>query len=337
MKTAVVILNWNGKSLLQKFLPSVISYSPPNSVYVIDNCSNDNSVECLKTQFPHVHIIQNEKNYGFAKGYNEGLKQIKAQYFLLLNSDIEVTQNWLEPLEKLLDENEMIAACQPKILSFLKPNEFEHAGAAGGFIDKWGYSFCRGRIFNITELDENQYNKDSEIFWASGASMLIRSTLFFKLHGFDENFFAHMEEIDLCWRLKNEGYKIGFSHASKVLHVGGATLNYASPNKTYLNFRNNLLMMMKNLPHQNLFRTLFIRMLLDGLAGIKFITEFKFLHFMSVIKAHISFYILFRTYYNKRNKNIPQSLSCVFVGSIISEFFLKKKKKFSQLDINRIS
>lgn len=337
MKTAVVILNWNGKKLLQKFLPSVVNYSPQNSVYIIDNNSSDNSVEFLKKQFPNIHIIQNEKNYGFAKGYNEGLKKIKAQYFLLLNSDVEVTQNWLEPLEKLLDENAMMAACQPKILSYLNPTEFEHAGAAGGFIDKWGYTFCRGRIFNFLETDSNQYNDVSEIFWASGAAMLIRSDLFFKLGGFDENFFAHMEEIDLCWRLKNEGYKIGFTPNSKVLHVGGATLDYASPNKTYLNFRNNLLMMLKNLPPQKIFRTLFIRMVLDGIAGIRFISELKFLHFVSVIKAHFSFYSLFRVYYKNRNKNIPSSISCVFIGSIINEFFLKKKKTFSQLENKKIS
>lgn len=337
MKTAVVILNWNGKKLLQKFLPSVILHSPTAAIYVIDNCSNDDSVRLIKEQFPKVQVIQNKKNFGFAKGYNEGLKKIKASYYLLLNSDVEVTENWISPLEKLLDENAEMAACQPKILSFLQPDCFEHAGAAGGFIDKYGYPFCRGRIFTEIEKDQMQYEGNSEIFWASGAAMLVRSDLFFKAQGFDEYFFAHMEEIDLCWRLKNMGYKIGYTSHSKVYHVGGATLQYNSPNKTYLNFRNNLLTLLRNLPRQKLFSTLFIRMLLDGTAAVKFLSELKFLHSWAIFKAHLSFYKNFFAYYKKRTKTERTQTKGIFMGSIVIQFFIKKIKTFTQLEPTEFS
>ncbi|CAG0954191.1 MAG: glycosyltransferase family 2 protein [Bacteroidetes bacterium] len=337
MKTAVVILNWNGKKLLQKFLPSVIQFSPSASIYVIDNCSNDDSISLIKEQFPQVKIIQNEKNFGFAKGYNEGLKKINAPYFLLLNSDVEVTDNWLHPLEKLLNENVQMAACQPKVLSFSKPDYFEYAGAAGGFIDKYGYPFCRGRIFTEIEKDQKQYEGNSEIFWASGAAMLVRSDLFFKAEGFDENFFAHMEEIDLCWRLKNMGYQIGYTSHSKVFHVGGATLQYDSPNKTYLNFRNNLLTLLKNLPQQKLFLILLIRMLLDGTAAIKFLLELKFLYVWAIFKAHLSFYKNFYAYYKRRTKKEILQTNGIFEGSIVVQFFIKKTKTFSQLEPTKFS
>ncbi len=337
MKTAVVILNWNGKKLLQKFLPSVIQFSPSAPIYVIDNCSNDDSISLIKEQFPKVQIIQNEKNFGFAKGYNEGLKQINAPYYLLLNSDVEVTENWIPPLEKLLNENLEMAACQPKVLSFLQPDYFEHAGAAGGFIDKYGYPFCRGRIFTEIEKDQKQYEGNSEIFWASGAAMLVRSDLFVTAQGFDENFFAHMEEIDLCWRLKNMGYKIGYTSHPKVYHVGGATLQYDSPNKTYLNFRNNLLTLLKNLPQQKLFSILLTRMLLDGTAAVKFLLELKFLHSWAIFKAHLSFYKNFYDYYKRRTKKEILQTNGIFKGSIVVQFFIKKTKIFSQLEPTKFS
>ena len=252
LDVAIAILNWNGKNWLEKFLPSVISHSENTDIYIIDNASTDDSVAFLKLNFPQVKIIQNTENHGFAGGYNEGLKKIKADIYCLLNSDVEVTENWLNPVVDLFQKDLNISAVQPKILDFNRKNFFEFAGAAGGFIDNLGYPYCRGRIFDEIEEDKGQYNDETEIFWASGCCLFIRSKDFWAENGFDERFFAHQEEIDLCWRLKNSGKKIFYTGKSTVYHVGGGTLNKENPQKTYLNIRNNLSMLLKNLPFPKL-------------------------------------------------------------------------------------
>ncbi|MFC6268539.1 glycosyltransferase family 2 protein [Frigoriflavimonas asaccharolytica] len=290
MKVAIAILNYNGKNWLEKFLPTVIIHSQIAEIYVIDNASTDDSVAFLKQEFPEISVIINKKNYGFAGGYNEGLKTIIADIFCLLNSDVEVTANWISPIVELFEKDENIAAVQPKILSFTNREFFEFAGAAGGFVDNLGYPFCRGRIFENTEKDNGQYDDETEIFWASGCSLFIRSVDFWKQNGFDERFFAHQEEIDLCWRLKNAGRKIYYSHKSTIYHVGGGTLNKTNPRKTFLNFRNNLSMLVKNLPFSTLLWVIPTRLVLDGLAAIFIAKKEGFAHFTAVIKAHFAFY-----------------------------------------------
>ncbi len=289
-KIAVVILNWNGKSWLEQFLPTVILHSKQAEIYVVDNASTDDSVSYLQKEFPNVHIVLNDGNYGFAKGYNRGLKHIDAELYCLLNSDVEVTENWLEPILQLYYNHPEIAAIQPKILSYANKDKFEFAGAAGGFIDNLGYPYCRGRIFDETEIDYGQYDDEYEIFWASGCAFFIRSQDFWKQNGFDERFFAHQEEIDLCWRLNNSGRKIYYTSKSKVYHVGGGTLNKQSPQKTYLNFRNNLTMLAKNLPFPKVVWLIFVRLCLDGIAGIYFGIKNGFSHLWAVVRAHFGFY-----------------------------------------------
>jgi GT2 family glycosyltransferase len=325
-KIAVVILNWNGASLLKQFLPSVIEYSQDASIYVIDNASTDNSVELLKKEFPSIQIIINKDNYGFAKGYNEGLRTIKEPYLALVNSDIEVTENWLKPIIRIFDNELNTAIIQPKILDYKKKTDFEYAGAAGGFIDKYGFPYCRGRIFEKLEKDNGQYNDEVEIFWASGACFFIRNSVFNKLNGFDNDFFAHQEEIDLCWRSFNDGNIAKYCGSSTVYHVGGATLDSGSPKKTFLNFRNSLFMLTKNLPRKNLLSILFIRLLLDGIASIRFLTQGKFKHIIAILKAHYSFYIGFRKHLKKRkerNKN-----NYFKTNSIVYQYFVLKKEKY---------
>lgn len=303
MKIAIVILNWNGKSWLEKFLPNVIANSADSDIYVIDNASTDDSVSFLKQRFPSVKIIINEKNEGFAGGYNEGLKQIDCEIYCLLNSDVEVTENWLEPITTLFKADENIAAIQPKILDYNRRNYFEFAGAAGGLIDNLGFPYCRGRIFENIEEDLGQYNDEIEIFWASGCCLFIRSKDFWEQNGFDSRFFAHQEEIDLCWRLKNSGEKIYYTGKSTVYHVGGGTLKKENPRKTFLNIRNNLSMLLKNLPFPQLIWIIFLRFILDGFAGIYLGYKNGFSHFTAVIKAHFSFYgQMFQTY-QLRQKN----------------------------------
>lgn len=289
-KLAVAILNWNGKNWLEKFLPSVIRYSENAEIYVIDNLSTDDSVEFLKSQFPSVKIILNDKNYGFAGGYNEGLKKINAEYYCLLNSDVEVTENWISPVLELFEEHSEIAAIQPKVLSYHNPRLFEFAGAAGGLIDNLGYPYCRGRVFDDVEEDNGQYDDEKEIFWASGCCLFIRSKDFWDQKGFDERFFAHQEEIDLCWRLINSGKRIFYTGRSTIYHVGGGTLNKQSPQKTYLNIRNNLSMMLKNLPFPKLIWLIFFRLCLDGVAGVYFGIRQGFPHLWAVVRAHFGFY-----------------------------------------------
>lgn len=291
MTVAIAILNWNGKNWLEKFLPSVILHSGNAEIYVIDNASNDDSVTFLQSLFPSVKIIQNNQNSGFASGYNEGLKAITADVFCLLNSDVEVTENWISPILQLFSADEKIAAIQPKILDYNQKNKFEFAGAGGGLIDNLGYPYCRGRIFDNIEEDNGQYDDETEIFWASGCSLFIRSADFWKMNGFDERFFAHQEEIDLCWRLKNDGKKIYYTGKSSVYHVGGGTLKKENPQKTYLNFRNNLSMMLKNLPASKVFFILFLRLHLDGYAAFYLAYKNGWRFLWAVLKAHVFFYI----------------------------------------------
>ncbi len=329
LKIAVVILNWNGQKLLEHFLPFVVKYSQDADVYVADNASTDDSILYLKNNFPDVQIIENSDNFGFAKGYNEALKHISTDIFALVNSDIEVTENWLQPIIDTFVNEPKTAIIQPKILDFKRKDYFEYAGAAGGFIDKFGYPFCRGRIFETLEKDNNQYDYDCEIFWASGACFFIRANVFNDLKGFDEDFFAHQEEIDLCWRAKNNGHIIKYNSKSIVYHVGGATLQTGNPRKTFLNFRNSLLMLTKNLPKSSLFPILFSRMVLDGIAGIKFLLNGKLKHFIAILKAHFSFYCLFLHNYKKREKN--QTSEYYKLKSIVFTYYIKSGKVFGQL------
>ncbi len=290
LKTAIVLLNFNGKNWLEKFLPSVILHSPIAEIFVIDNASTDDSIAFLKSNFPSVSIVLNDVNYGFAGGYNVGLKSISADVYCLLNTDVEVTENWIEPVLELFEKDENIAAIQPKILSYSNKEYFEFAGAAGGLIDNLGYPFCKGRLFENTEKDEGQFEEISEIFWASGCALFIKSEDFWAQNGFDARFFAHQEEIDLCWRLKNTGKKIFYTPYSTVYHVGGGTLNKTNPRKTFLNIRNNLTMLLKNLPFSALFWVLPLRLVLDGFAALFLAYKEGFPHFLAVIKAHFSFY-----------------------------------------------
>ena len=303
MDVAIAILNWNGKNWLEKFLPSVISHSENTDIYIIDNASTDDSVAFLKLNFPQVKIIQNTENHGFAGGYNEGLKKIKADIYCLLNSDVEVTENWLNPVVDLFQKDLNISAVQPKILDFNRKNFFEFAGAAGGFIDNLGYPYCRGRVFDEIEEDKGQYDDETEIFWASGCCLFIRSEDFWAENGFDERFFAHQEEIDLCWRLKNDGKKIFYTGKSTIYHVGGGTLNKQSEQKTFLNMRNNLTMLVKNLPVSKVFWIIFFRLILDGAAAFYFAFKNGFPHLWAVLRAHFSFYAQLPKTLQLRSKN----------------------------------
>ena len=331
-ETALVILNYNGVEFLKKFLPSVIEYSKDDSeIWVADNCSTDGSVELLREQFKDVKLIQNESNGGFATGYNLALRQIKADYYILLNSDIEVTAGWINPVIKLMESDSKIGACQPKIRSYARKEKFEYAGASGGFIDRLGYPFCRGRLFMSLETDEGQYDDPTEVFWATGACMFIRSDVFHEHGGFDDDFFAHMEEIDLCWRMKSSGYKVMVCPSSMVYHVGGGTLPVGSARKTYLNFRNNFVLLYKNLPSNKLFSVLLIRLFLDGMAGIKFLLAGGFSDFMAVIRAHHYFYRNWSHIRKKRKNTIRKNVSMIYQGNIAGEHYLLRKKKFTDL------
>jgi GT2 family glycosyltransferase len=315
--------------LLEQFLPSVVQYSEEAIVYVADNASTDDSVAFIKDQFPEVSIVVNPTNTGYAGGYNDALQHIEADVYALVNSDIEVTENWLQPIIKAFQNEPTTAIIQPKILDYKNKDYFEYAGAAGGFIDQYGYPFCRGRIFNTLEKDLGQYDTNQEIFWASGACFFIRSNVYKELKGFDTSFFAHQEEIDLCWRAINKGHTIKYLFESKVFHVGGATLQQGNPKKTELNFRNSLLMLTKNLPEKVLFRVLFIRMILDGIAGIKFLFEGQPKHLLAVLKAHFSFYQRFAINYNKRDTY--QQTKYYFTKSIVLSYFIKKIHFFNEL------
>jgi len=329
-KLAIVILNWNGQKFLAKFLPTLLKFTPSYSeVIIADNASTDNSISFLKSEYPSLKIIQNKENGGFSKGYNEALRQIEAQYYCLLNSDVEVTEHWIEPIITLLDNNPEVAVAQPKLLSFAHKNRFEYAGACGGFLDCLGYPFCRGRVFEFLEEDNGQYDTATEIFWATGAALFVRSAIFHKLNGLDEDFFAHMEEIDFCWRVKNLGYKIMVEPKSVIYHVGGGTLPKNSAKKTYLNFRNNMFLLIKNLPKEKILPVFLLRFPLDMVAALFFLFQGHFHDTYAVFRAQLSFLRQFRKMKHKReliNRNVYKQ---TFQKYIVFEHYIKKKNKFN--------
>lgn len=330
---AVVILNWNGLHFLEQFLSEVVAHSKPFRVVLADNASTDDSVLWTRQHFPELEIVVNDSNGGFAKGYNDALKQIRADYYVLLNSDVEVSKDWLLPLIETM-KNEQVAGCQPKIHSFKNRDTFEHAGACGGFLDKYHYPFCRGRIMDHVEVDEGQYDYPSKIFWATGACLMIRSKIYWEAGGLDERFFAHMEEIDLCWRIQRMGFHFEVNPKSTVYHVGGGTLNYMNPKKTFLNFRNSLLMIHKN-QRTGLAYVLFRRLCFDGLAAFIFLLKGQFPHFWAVFRAHISFYnhlsssVKERRKWKKKDSKAAVSL---YKGSILWALYIQKVTKFKDLN-----
>lgn len=334
-QTAVVILNYNGAGMLRRFLPSVIKYSPEASIYVADNGSSDESCDVVRNEFPAVKLMVLDHNYGFAEGYNRALAQVDEEYAVLLNSDVEVTRGWLSPMTQFLDSNPEVAACQPKLLSFKQKDFFEYAGAAGGFIDKWGYTFCRGRIFNTVERDSGQYDDTTDVFWATGAALMIRNEVYKNNGGLDGRFFAHMEEIDLCWRLRSRGYRIACVPQSHVYHVGGATLKKENPQKTYLNFRNNLLMIYKNAPDCQLKKIMLFRKVFDNVAALKFLASGDYAAFKAVRKARRDFKAMRAGYDKARAENMKLAVTTripeVLESSILYKYYLGFKHTYSSL------
>ena len=328
MKIAIVILNWNGKDLLQQFLPSIIRYSDPtiSDIYVADNASTDDSIVFIEKNFSSVKIIKNTKNWGYAKGYNEALKQIDAPIYALVNSDIEVTKDWLIPIRNHFAQNKDTAIIQPKILDYKRKTHFEYAGAGGGFIDKLGYPYCRGRVFDSIEEDKGQYDDTISIFWASGACLFIRAEVYHELGGFDTDYEAHQEEIDLCWRAYNANYKTDYVGTSAVYHVGGATLSNTNAKKTFLNFRNSLYNIVKNVPTARYLCLVFKRLVLDGIAGVKLLFEGKPIHTLSIIKAHFSFYANFGKMLKKRKKIHTKKSDYFKTKSIVWDYYIRGKK-----------
>lgn len=331
---AVVILNWNGKNFLEKFLPSVVASDYENvSIIVADNASTDDSVSFLQNKFPSVQIIYNKQNEGFAKGYNTVLQKVSSDYYVLLNSDVEVTPNWIKPVISLMESDKSIAACQPKILSYTEKSKFEYAGACGGWIDKFGYPFSRGRVFDFCETDEGQYDDVAEIFWATGAALFVRASIFHELNGFDESFFAHQEEIDLCWRMKRAGYKIFVEPAAVVYHVGGGTLPAGNERKVFLNFRNNLMMLSKNLSVSEKLWKIPSRIFLDNIAALQALTKKDAKTFKAIQKAHFAFL----KWNLNQEKEVGllkiklQKMTGVFDGSVVVKYFIEKKRTFSEI------
>lgn len=336
-KIAIVILNWNGKKHLENFLPSVIQHSTQDDVviYVVDNGSSDDSVLFLKSKYPSIQLICFDKNHGFAGGYNKAVKLINAKYYIVLNSDVEVTPNWINPIVDLMESDQKVAAAMPKIKAYHDKDSFEYAGAGGGFIDKFGYPFCRGRILNQIEKDEGQYNDIKEVFWATGACMFVRASAFKELEGFDDDFFAHMEEIDLCWRFKNAGYKIMYNGNVEIYHVGGGTLPNNNPRKLYLNYRNNWFMLFKNLKRNKLIPILLVRYILDWASAFIYLLSFQFSFAARVFKAHFAFWLNLKMLRKKRKKIKKQFVADkhdeIFPKSIVFNFFVLKKKIFREL------
>ncbi|MGL4363766.1 MAG: glycosyltransferase family 2 protein [Bacteroidales bacterium] len=332
-KTSVVILNWNGEKVLQQFLPLVFANTLDSNteIVVADNGSTDASVSYVTKNFPQVRLLKFDKNYGFAGGYNRVIASIKSTYTVLLNSDVELTPYWLTPLVDYLDKNESVGAVMPKILSFDNKESFEYAGAAGGFIDILGYPFCRGRVLGKIEKDSGQYDDTKQIFWATGACMLVRTELFKRLGGLDERFFVHMEEIDLCWRMQNAGFSIVYVGKSKVFHIGGGTLPNNNPKKLFYNYRNNLLMLHKNLPSNLHLPILFIRLLLDGLSALVFILQLKIDYTIAIVKAHIDFWKLQKGMRSQKNLSKIKDLSGVYKNSIIVNYFIFGKRTFDEI------
>lgn len=339
-RIAVVILNWNGAAMMQKFLTSVIQNSEEAEVIVADNGSTDDSVEMLKQKFSSVRLILLDKNYGFAEGYDKALEQVEAEYYLLLNSDVEVTPNWLQPLLNYMDKHPEVAACQPKLLAERERDSFEYAGASGGFIDKYGYPFCRGRVFADVEKDRGQYDDIAPIFWATGAALMVRSADWHEVGGLDARFFAHMEEIDFCWRLRSRGRGLVCVPESVVYHVGGGTLNAGHPRKTFLNFRNNLLMLYKNLPEAELKPVMRIRAILDYVAAAKMILTDGWKHAKAVYDARCEFHRLKPDFQLSRQENLAKAIQVKGNTNPIPEriphsllwlYYAKGKKKFSDI------
>ena len=330
LTTAVVILNWNGKTLLEKFLPSIVRYSEGATVYVVDNASTDDSIAYISETFPSVHIIRNTSNGGYAKGYNDALAQLSEDIFVLLNSDIEVTENWLPPVLEAFKTDDQLVAAQPKILDVNQKTHFEYAGAGGGFIDKLGYPYCRGRIFNTIEKDLGQYNDNANIFWATGACLFVTRHAFASVKGFDEDFFAHQEEIDLCWRLQSKGGRIKYIGNSTVFHLGGATLEAANPRKTFYNFRNTLFVLLKNVNGCQVYWLIFLRLLLDGLAAIQFLFQGKIKHLFAIFTAHISFYRHFPKFIKKR-KLWKSNIQYYSINSVVWSYYIRGKKTSTAL------
>ncbi len=341
-KVAVVILNYNGRDYLRDFLPSVLMSSYVNSdIIVADNGSDDGSVVLLENEFPEVQIIRIEENQGFAEGYNQALKNVHADYFVLLNSDVETTEEWIEPIIELMERDKTVGACQPKILSYREKEKFEYAGASGGYMDKWAYPFSRGRIFDSLEKDKGQYDTSEEVFWSTGAAMFVRAELFNKLGGFDGDFFAHMEEIDFCWRLKRAGYKVMVKPKSVVYHLGGGTLDYENPRKVFLNFRNSLITILKNEKQNRYLSLIYWRLILDGVAGFRFLLQGKFQHIRAIVEAHWDFFGTY-AHHKKKRKSTQEAIDKISIGtmddkgrydkSIIWQYFIKGKKKFSELE-----
>ena len=333
MTTAVVILNWNGKKMLERFLPSVTAHTQGDAeVIIADNGSTDDSLNFVRAQYPGLRIIELDKNYGFAGGYNRALQQVKADYYVLLNDDVEVTPGWIEPVVAQMQQHPDTAICQPKLLMYDQRDTFEYAGGAGGFLDKYGYPFCRGRMFTSLEQDNGQYNTPGEIFWASGAAMFVRADVWHQLGGLDDDFFAHMEEIDFCWRAKNAGYRVEYCPQSTVFHVGGGTLPKSNPRKTYLNFRNNMALLYKNLPKRRLAWVMCSRIVLDYVAGFKFLMEQKPKEFIAVVDAHKAFYKWLPQLKKKRQGLKQQSrVSGMYQGLLLIDYYLLGKKKYSDL------
>ena len=345
-KVAIVILNWNGSDMMRKYLPSVIRCSQGEGVEVIvaDNASTDDSISMLRTNFPAIRIIELDQNYGFADGYNRALKQVKAEYYLLLNSDVEIRQaGWLTPMTEYMDSHPQVAASQPKLLKLLPQGDsrkmFEYAGAAGGFIDKYGYPYCRGRVFSTVEEDKGQYDEIASVMWTTGAAMMVRSDVYWEAGGLDAQFFAHMEEIDLCWRMRIMGYDLVCVPMSTAYHLGGATLNQGNPRKTFLNFRNNLLMLYKNLPDQQLRSVIRIRKFLDFVAAVQFLIKGDVVNMKAIRKAHKEFSQLI-PYYTpirqqiQKNRKATCALPEVVNQSILWQYYAKENKTYSGLKKN---
>ncbi|WP_031528999.1 glycosyltransferase family 2 protein [Dyadobacter crusticola] len=326
---AIVILNYNGKYYLEKFLPNIVRYSVGYDIWIADNASTDHSIEWVNANFPEIKTLRIAANKGYAGGYNEALRQITSDFYILLNSDIEVTPNWIAPVIAFMETDANIAACQPKILAYDLPTHFEYAGAAGGFMDYLGYPFCRGRIFDTRDQDNGQYDDEKDVFWATGACLFMRASAFHKVNGFDESFFAHMEEIDLCWRLLNMQYRVTYCGKSVVYHVGGGTLHKSNPRKTFLNYRNNLIMLFKNLPKGRRWKTVFIRVVLDGISSVRFIAAGAWPDVFAIIRAHFAFYKMIPSLI----KDVPRTTyrAPLYSKSIVWEYFVRGKHHFDQL------
>lgn len=329
MNIAIVILNWNGEHLLKEFLPSVIKYSDGHDIYIVDNASDDNSLRYIHQNFPNIKTIELDKNYGYAGGYNEAVKKIDTEVLCFLNSDIQVTKNWLNPIIEVFNKNPNTRIIQPKILDHKNPSQFEYAGAAGGFIDQLGYPYCRGRIFKTIEKDNGQYDNTCPIFWASGACFFVRKKTFDMLNGFDASFFMHMEEIDFCWRAHNAGFGVSYVGNAKVYHLGGASLSKPNAKKTYYNFRNSLYALVKN-SHHPLFLIVFTRLLLDGIAGLSFLFSGKYQHTLAIIKAHGKFYKTWPKLLKLRKNQ--QRKAYKGEKSIVWSYFIKRKRFFRTLN-----